>query len=94
MLVDTKRPTATIVAPDGTPATLPHEPISAEELKVLAAYRQFLLKHEYREAIYCNRCWGQNLADGTRMHVKTEGLTTDAMIQCRCRVSYGKTGLT
>lgn len=84
--------TATILGPNGEPENLPHDPISEDELRVLAEYRKFLLKHDYREAIYCNRCWGHNLSDGTRMHVKTDGLTIEAMVKCRCRLAYGKGG--
>lgn len=87
--------TVTLYGPDGEPTDLPHEPIAEDELRLLLLYKKFLLKHGYREALYCNRCWGGNLSDGTRASVNDHGLTIEAMIKCRCRVAYGKgTGLT
>lgn len=82
----------TLYGADGEPTNLPHEPISDDELRLLLEYKRFLAKHGYREAVYCSRCWGNNLADGTEFRVQTSGLTVEAMIRCRCRVAYGKGG--
>lgn len=84
--------TLTLYGPDGEPANLPHEQITEDELRLLLEYKKFLQKHEYREAVYCNRCWGNNLSDGARFQVQTSGLTIEAFIQCRCRAAYGKGG--
>lgn len=88
--------TVTLYGPDGEPTDLPHEPISDDELRLLLLYKKFLLKHGYREALYCNNCWNrQDLNDGTRASVQDNGLTIEAMIKCRCRVAFGRgSGLT
>lgn len=84
--------TVTLYDPNGEPAELPHEPITDDELRLLLTYKKFLQQHGYREAVYCSRCWGNNLSDGTEFRVQDHGLTVEAMIRCRCRVSYGKGG--
>lgn len=81
-----------LYGPDGEPASLPHEPISDDELTLLLEYKRWLQRRGYREAVYCNRCYEGNLSDGTEFHVKTSGLTVEAMIKCRCRMAYGKGG--
>ena len=83
---------ATILAPDGSVANLPCESISDEDLRLLLAYKKWLQKNEYREAVYCQRCFGNNMRDGTDFSVKTSGLTVEAMVKCRCRIKYGKGG--
>lgn len=82
----------TLYDANGEPANLPHESLSDDELRLLLEYKRFLQAHGYREAVYCQRCWGNNLSDGTEFRVKTSGLTVEAMIRCRCRVAYGKGG--
>jgi len=82
----------TLYDANGAPANLPHEPLSDDDLRLLLEYKKFLARHGYREALYCTRCWTKNLEDGTRAEVKTEGLTVEALIQCRCRVAYGRGG--
>jgi hypothetical protein len=82
----------TLYGADGEPATLPHEPLSEDDLRLLLEYKRFLQRKGYREAVYCSRCWGNNLADGTEFRVQTSGLTVEAIIKCRCRVAYGKAG--
>lgn len=84
--------TVTLYDANGEPTDLPHEPLSDDELRLLLEYKKFLQKHEYREAVYCNRCWGKNLAEGTEFRVQTSGLTVEAIIRCRCRTAYGKGG--
>lgn len=77
---------------NGEPTDLPHEPLSDDELRLLLEYKKFLSAHGYREAVYCNRCWTNNIADGTEFRVQTSGLTVEAIIRCRCRTAYGKGG--
>lgn len=81
----------TLYGADGAPIEqLPHESFDAEELLLLANYKKFLQRRGYKEALYCNRCWESNLEHGCEAHVKTNGLTVEAMIRCRCRVAYAK----
>lgn len=82
----------TLYDAEGQPTNLPHETITDDELRLLLEYKKFLQKHGYREAVYCSRCWGNNLADGTEFRVQTSGLTVEAIIRCRCRIAYGKGG--
>lgn len=82
----------TLYGPDGAPTETDHEPLTEDELRLLLAYKRFLAAHGYREAVYCTRCWGNNLADGTEFRVQTSGLTVEALIKCRCRTAYGKGG--
>jgi hypothetical protein len=82
----------TLYDANGEPANLPHEPLTDDDLQLLLEYKKFLQRHRYREALYCNDCWSHNLDDGTRAEVKVSGLTVEALIQCRCRVAYGKGG--
>ena len=77
---------------EGEPAELPHEVLTDRELETLLKYKKFLQKHGYREAVYCTRCWGNNLADGTEFRVTEHGVSIEAMIRCRCRVAYGRGG--
>lgn len=84
--------TVTLYDANGEPTSLPHEAISEDELRLLLDYKKFLVKHGYREAVYCSRCWGNNLADGTEFRVQSNGFTIEALIKCRCRVAYGKGG--
>lgn len=81
----------TLYGADGAPIEqLPHESLTTQELWLLAEYKKFLAAHNYREALYCNRCWGHNLHDGCEAHVKTNGLTVEAFVRCRCRITYAK----
>lgn len=81
----------TLYGPDGAPVEqLPHETFDAQELWLLAEYKKFLQKHGYKEALYCNRCWERDLSHGCEAHVKTDGLTVEAFIRCRCRIAYAK----
>ena len=81
----------TLYGPDGAPIEqLPQETFTPEELYLLAQYKKFLFRRGYKEALYCNRCWEQNLHHGCEAHVKMNGLTVEAMIRCRCRVAYSK----
>lgn len=82
----------TILGPDGSVANLPSETLSDDELRLLAEYKKFLQVRGYREALYCQRCWGRDLSDGCDAHVKTSGFSVEAMIKCRCRLVYGKGG--
>jgi len=82
----------TITDAEGEPAELPNEPITDPELELLLQYKQFLQRRGYREAVYCTRCWGNNLADGTEFHVQSRGVSIEALIRCRCRVAYGRGG--
>ena len=82
----------TLYGPNGEPTETPHEPLSDDELRLLLEYKKFLKAHDYREAVYCTRCWSRNLDDGTQFQVQTSGLTVEAIIKCRCRTAYGKGG--
>jgi hypothetical protein len=83
--------TVTLYGADGAPIeALPHEGFDTGELWLLAEYKKFLAKRGYREALYCQHCWSKDLSDGCEAHVKTSGLTVEALIKCRCRVAYGK----
>lgn len=75
--------TATIVAPDGTVANYPTLHLTGEEAKLLRAYKQFLYRHGYKEALYCSRCWEHNLAHGCEAFVTSEQIG----IKCRCRLT-------
>lgn len=86
--------TVTLYGPDGEQVTKPREPLTEQELRLLVEYKLFLRKHNYREALYCNKCWDRDLNDGTKAQINTSGFSVEALIECRCRVSYGKgTGL-
>lgn len=60
--------------------------ITFDEAVLLRAYKKFLQKYDLREALYCQWCWGHNLADGCEAHV-TDG---DIMIRCRCTLRHHK----
>ena len=83
---------ATILAPDGSVANLAEEGLTDAELQLLADYKKFLERRGYREALYCNRCWDHNLADGCNAMVQTSGFSVRAMIKCRCRFVHGAGG--
>jgi hypothetical protein len=76
----------TILAPDGTVANLPTTFLTGEEAMLLRAYKKFLNAHGLKEALYCNACYEQNLAHGTRAFVTDDQI----LIQCRCRVRFHK----
>lgn len=82
----------TLYGADGAPVEeLRHDVFTDEDLAVLVAYKKFLAKHQYREALYCQRCWEHDLSDGvSEAYVRTSGMTVEAMFKCRCRVGYGK----
>jgi hypothetical protein len=82
----------TLYGADGEPTETPHEPLSDDDLRLLLQYKKFLQARGYREAVYCTRCWSNNLEDGTQFQVQTSGLTVEAIIRCRCRTAYGKGG--
>lgn len=77
--------TGTVMGPDEiTPQTIPTEEISFEDAKLLREYKKFLLKHDLREALYCQRCWGHNLNDGCEAHVTDSSV----LIRCRCTLRH------
>jgi len=78
--------TARIVGPDGKAATYLTDVLSPEDAKLLRTYKKFLNRHGYKEALYCSRCWEQNLSHGCEAHVTD----TDIGIRCRCRFTYFK----
>ena len=73
-----------IVAPDGTPASLPTVLLTGEEAKLLREYRKFLDRHRIKEAAYCSDCWESNLQHGMKAFVTPENI----LFQCRCRALY------
>ena len=73
-----------IVAPDGTPATLPTVYLTGEEAKLLREYRKFLNRHRIKEAAYCNDCWEHNLQHGMQAFVTNDQI----LFQCRCRALF------
>lgn len=77
----------TVMGPDDlTVQKVGTQEIDFDEAVLLRAYKKFLQKHELREALYCNRCWGHNLADGCEAHVTD----SDIMIKCRCTLRHHK----
>lgn len=75
--------TATILAPNGEPATLRAVQMDAEAARIMREYKKkVLLKYGLREALYCNSCFEQNRSDGCEAHVADSGI----MIRCRCSV--------
>jgi hypothetical protein len=76
-----------VTDPTGEVETLAHEPITGPELQTLLAYKRFLATRGYQEAVRCTRCGEQ---DGTRFYVTTRGTTIEAMVQCRCRIAFGR----
>lgn len=54
--------------------------LTDEEAKLLRAYKKFLLTHDLREAVYCQRCWSKDLSDGTQFFVTPDKI----LIKCRC----------
>ena len=75
---------AMIVAPDGTVASFPTIVISHEDAKLLRAYKKWLLRNGYREALYCNQCYSANRSDGLEAYVTDERM----LFKCRCRAQY------
>lgn len=72
----------TILAPDGSVATKDTEYLSLEEVKLLRAYKKFLLARGYQESLRCLRCFESNRESGTRAAVGDNG---DIIILCHCR---------
>ncbi len=57
-------------------------PLSAEEARMLRAYKKFLDKNHMREMNFCNRCWDhKTIHDGMHGHVTDNEIVFD----CRCR---------
>lgn len=78
-------PSATVMGPDDkTVQTVGTEEIDFVEAKLLRDYKKFLMKHDLREALYCNRCWQHDLSDGTEAHVTD----SDILIKCRCTLRH------
>lgn len=78
---------ATIQGPeDLTAQVISSQDISIEDAILLRAYKKFLLKNDLREALYCQNCWGHNLADGCEAHVTDTGI----LIRCRCKIRTHK----
>ena len=75
---------ATILAPDGSVATMPTGILTGEEAALLREYKKFLTRHGYKEALYCARCWERNLAHGCEAYVTSGSIG----IKCRCRFTY------
>ena len=46
--------TSVIIAPDGTPATIPTILLTDEEARLLRIYKKFLNGAQLREALYCD----------------------------------------
>jgi hypothetical protein len=83
--------TITLYGADGAPIEqIQHEALTHEELAILVAYKKFLHARQYREALYCQRCWGHDLEDGCDARLKIDGMTAEMMIKCRCRMAYVK----
>jgi len=85
MLIRPETLPGTIVAPDGTPVTLPTRLLTADEAKVIRAYKKIKLKYGFREENHCNACSeSRDRSDGMR------GFTTDEKVlyECRCRLLY------
>ena len=75
---------AVILAPDGSAATLSTLILTGEEAQLLRSYKKFLNRHGYKEALYCDRCWEQNLQHGTEAYVTDDTIG----IRCRCRFTF------
>lgn len=82
--MEIEKTTAQILAPDGSIANKPTEVLTTEEAELLRKYKQFLQRHSYREALYCDRCWDHDLSDGCKSYVTTNQIG----IICRCRMSF------
>ncbi len=79
--------TGTVSGP-GDPAVqiVATQDIDFDDAVLLRAYKKFLLKHDLREALYCQKCWGHNLNDGCEAHVTD----ADILIRCRCTLRHHK----
>ena len=73
-----------IVAPDGTPATIPTVILDSADVAVLKQYKKFLRKYGLREALYCNHCWDGQREDGCEAYVTD----SQVLIKCRCRIRF------
>ena len=82
LLNDTTK--SVIVAPDGTPATLPTVILTGEEAKLLREYKKFKQRHRILEANYCEDCWEQNRNHGMDGYVSNESI----FVRCRCRALH------
>ena len=79
-IIITDKPSIVQGPDDLTPQTVGTEGITFDEAVLLREYKRFLQKHDLREALYCQRCWGHNLQDGCEAHVTDN----DILIKCRC----------
>ena len=75
---------ATVLDHNGEPTNVPTIVLSSEEAALLRLYKKFLLRHGFREALYCNKCFEGSRADGTRAHVTD----SQVMVKCRCRMLF------
>lgn len=80
------RERGTIVLPDGTDQAVEFRMLSHEDAKLLRDYKRFLLRHGYKEALYCNVCHESNRASGLEAHVTPD----DILLRCRCRNQFYK----
>ncbi len=60
--------------------------LSTEDAKLLRDYKRFLLRHGYKEALYCNVCHEAGRRDGLEAHVTSD----DILLRCRCRNQFYK----
>lgn len=75
----------TILAPDGSLATMDTVVLDQQEAELLRAYKVFLQKRGLREALYCNACWDrQSMMDGCEAHVTPHQI----LIKCRCTTRF------
>jgi hypothetical protein len=74
----------TILDANGSIVNKPTKLLSADDAKLLRAYKKFLMVHGLREAVYCNECFSGNLSDGMRAHV-TDG---QILFECRHRMLF------
>lgn len=82
LLNDTTK--SVIVAPDGTPASLPTVILTGDEARLLREYKKFLDRHRIKEAAYCTDCWEHNLQHGMDAYVTHDQI----LFRCRCRALY------
>jgi hypothetical protein len=82
--VEIEKTTAQLVGPNGEVINKPTEVLTTEEAELLRKYKTFLRRHNYREALYCARCWDGGLSDGTEAYVTD----SQVVVKCRCRLSF------
>lgn len=83
-MADIETTTSELVGPNGELLSKPTEILTTEEAELLRKYKKFLSRHGYREALYCDKCWGGNREDGCKAFVTGQQIG----ILCRCRMTF------